>query len=133
MDRVRLSHTVIAALLAATFTASSTATDLSGEWKGRWKSCQTGHEGPLKATFCRVNRCQYEVTFRGRFFKLLPFRYQVKLRIVSDNGHTITLQGSEKLGKLLGVYCYSATANRCTFHCDYSAKDDHGYFHLQRH
>ena len=122
-----------AAFLFATLMLSGAAhaADLSGNWTGHWKSCETGHTGPLKAKFCRVDACHYEVTFCGRFFKVLPFRYKVKLRVVQE-GDTVRLEGCQELGRLMGVYRYSATATRCVFHSRYTSKDDRGYFHLER-
>ena len=117
-----------AALLAA---GAAAAADLSGGWKGRWESCTSGHKGPLKAEFCRVGSCQYEVTFRGRFLKILPFKYSVRLRVVRQDGDTLVLRGSQKLRKY-GVFHYTARADRCTFHADYCSAEDRGYFHLER-
>ncbi|MCA9179548.1 MAG: hypothetical protein KDB14_34065 [Planctomycetales bacterium] len=119
------------AVLIALGAATASATDLSGTWTGEWRSCVTGHHGPLRAKFCRVDACHYQVTFCGRFAKLVPFRYAVTLRIVQD-GDTVVLAGSQKLGRLMGDYHYRATANGCVFHSNYCSKKDHGYFHLER-
>lgn len=129
MTSLRSIACILLASLA--FTAAAQATDLSGSWSGRWKSCKTGHQGPLKATFCRVDASHYKVTFRGRFFKVLPFRYSVTLRVVEE-GECVRLQGCQKLGRLLGEYRYNAAANRCVFHSRYTSQDDCGYFHLER-
>ncbi len=57
----------------------SPAADLSGEWQGRWESFPTGHKGPLRATFTRLDEHSYRADFSGRFWMLLPFRYSVVL------------------------------------------------------
>lgn len=111
--------------------AAAAAVDLSGEWKGRWESCETGHQGPLKATFCKLDGSRYQVEFRGRFFKLLPFRYSVVLNVV-QHGDVVRLQGRQDLGRLFGTFCYDARADRCNFRADYRSADDHGVFRLER-
>jgi hypothetical protein len=108
------------------------ASDLSGCWSGSWRSCTTGHNGPLNASFCRLNDCQYRVDFSGRFFKLLPFRYSVTLNVVSDDGETVQLAGSSYLGRLFGTFHYRAEATACKFTANYSSCDDRGVFVISR-
>jgi hypothetical protein len=80
-----------------TWTPQAQATDLSGYWSGSWSSGQTRHQGPLTATFCKLSDTAYQVNFKGRFFKVFPFRYSVVLNVVSDDGQTVRLQGSSYL------------------------------------
>ncbi|MBW3597381.1 MAG: hypothetical protein KY475_08910 [Planctomycetes bacterium] len=112
-------------------TAPSRATDLSGSWSGTWKSCTSGHEGPLRAEFVRRSACCYDVTFRGRFFKILPFRYSVAMRVIKQDG-CVYLSGSKDLGRLFGVFSFAAAADGCRFHADYSSCEDKGCFRLSR-
>ena len=108
------------------------ATDLSGCWSGRWYSCTTGHEGPLRGSFCKINDTQYSATFRGRFWKVFPFRFSVVLNVVEDDGETVTLQGSTYLGRMFGTFHYNATATANTFRASYSSKKDYGTWVMSR-
>ena len=120
------------ALVLAFAASSVSAEDLSGEWSGRWLSCTSGHKGPLKATFCRVGETRYDVTFSGRFFMVLPFRYNVTLDVVSDEGDTVMLAGSSYLGRLFGTFTYQATASETKFTANYTSCKDNGKFVLCR-
>lgn len=124
-------------LLAALFVTQAWCTearavDLSGCWNGCWKSCVTGHKGPLRASFVRCNERQYDVTFSGRFFKIMPFRFNVVLDVIEDDGQNVKLSGSSYLGRMFGEFTYSATATQDEFHADYSSCKDNGYFQLSR-
>src|SRR5689334_6971319 len=81
--RLALASLVLA-LLAGLTTVATQAADLSGPWVGSWQSDGTGHRGPLRATFTRINNTQYQVTFRGRFFKVIPFRYSLVLNVIEE-------------------------------------------------
>jgi hypothetical protein len=41
---------------------TSRAQDLCGAWSGHWEDCNSGHSGPLKATFCKCDDTHYRVT-----------------------------------------------------------------------
>jgi hypothetical protein len=110
---------------------ASTAIDLSGRWVGTWTSCSTGHKGPLKAEVCRLSNGDYRFKFRGRFFKVFPFRYSVVLNVVEE-GDTVRLKGSSYLGRMFGTFCYSASADACQFRADYTSKKDRGVFSLKK-
>jgi hypothetical protein len=112
--------------------APARAVDLSGCWEGRWCSATTGHKGPLEATFRRCSPTKYAVEFRGRFFKILPFRYSVTLDVISDDGQTVELAGSAFLGKMFGVFHYRAVADQCEFVSDYTSCKDSGRFTMRR-
>ena len=132
-----LSRTVSSLLLsllltAAVATTPAAATDLSGRWSGSWQSGTTGHTGPLFATFCRCGDGAYRVEFSGRFFKIVPFRYTVVLRVVEDTGDEVTLAGSSFLGRLFGTFTYRATADACHFTAGYRSQKDSGSFRLQK-
>ena len=131
MLRHPLCHAaVVTMMLIAASTAS--AADLSGTWSGRWESFDTGHNGPLNATFSRVSDDQYQVQFRGRFLKIVPFRYRVTLNIVEENDDRVTLAGESYLGRLFGTFTYQATADDESFTADYSSCKDQGRFTLCR-
>jgi hypothetical protein len=116
--------------LAATSTAS--AIDLTGSWSGDWLSCTSGHKGPLQGEFCRVDNCHYEVRFKGRFFKVFPFRYAVKLQIVEETADKVVLSGSQNLGRLFGTFTYSATVTDNCFLATYTSCKDDGQFRMER-
>lgn len=123
-----------AAVLLTTCLLGSTAqaTDLSGYWEGRWGSTTTPHNGPLTATFCKISSTQYQVNFKGRFFKILPFRYSVVLNVVSDDGRTVHLRGSSYLGRMFGTFYYHATVTNNCFSASYSSCKDRGWFKMTR-
>jgi hypothetical protein len=108
------------------------AADLSGCWTGSWQSCTTGHKGPLRAEFTRCGADAYRVTFSGRFFKVIPFTYTVRLDVVSEDADGVVLAGSSYLGRLFGSFSYRATADECRFTANYSSKKDSGVFRLTR-
>lgn len=108
------------------------AGDLSGCWSGTWQSQVTGHHGPLWAQFVRTGDQQYDVYFRGRFFKLVPFRYSVTMTATEQPDGTVLLQGSQYLGRMFGTFTFSATATDSQFQAQYAACKDHGSFCLSR-
>jgi hypothetical protein len=108
----------------------SEAADLSGCWEGRWMSCNTGHNGVLRATFCQVSPSAYQVDFSGRFFKVFPFRYSVVLNVVEDSGDVVRLQGNSYLGRMFGTFYYSATVTSGQFNASYTSCKDNGWFRM---
>ena len=119
-------------VLLALGASPAAAVDLSGCWSGTWQSCSTGHTGPLRATFAPCGDGRYAVEFSGRFFKVLPFRYSVTLRVVEDYGDRVTLAGTSWLGRLFGTFTYRADATDCSFEASYRSKKDSGVFRLHR-
>lgn len=114
-----------------TVTANAMAVDLSGSWSGSWVSSKTGHKGPLHAEFSRIDATSYQVDFRGRFFKIMPFRYSVVLSVVEE-GDTVRLAGDSYLGRLFGWFHYDAVADAGSFTANYSSCKDDGQFCLSR-
>jgi len=105
--------------------------NLSGSWSGNWISDGSGHKGPMKAVFRSVGTDSYEVTFSGRFFKVIPFRYKVTLMVTGKDGDKLILTGSQKLLGF-GTFEYSALADNGSFMANYSSKKDNGRFELYR-
>jgi len=105
---------------------------LSGHWEGTWQDCLTGHDGPLQADFCRLDETCYEVEFRGRFFKVIPFRYSVVLRVVGEEDDKLLLAGSSDLGRRQGTFHYHAEATDCCFTAWYKSCKYQGRFDLKR-
>lgn len=105
---------------------------LAGHWSGSWYSCSTGHRGPLFAEFCPLSTGDYRVNFRGRFFRILPFRYSVVLHVVDQQEGVVYLQGQSYLGRLFGTFTYEATATESEFRADYRSCDDRGVFTLKK-
>jgi hypothetical protein len=128
----RVLSVAIAATVLFTCVQAASAADLSGCWSGHWQSCTSGHKGPLNATFCKLDESRYRVEFTGRFFKLIPFRYEVTLNVVGSDGDTVTLSGSSYLGRMFGTFTYHATATGCDFVANYSSCKDRGKFVLHR-
>lgn len=132
--RLGLWHSILFSLVVITAgvaAAEVSAADLSGTWSGRWDSLSTGHTGPLNANFTRINDAQYQVDFRGRFFKLIPFRYSVVLNVVEE-GETVRLSGDNYLGRRYGWFHYDAVVAGDCFTANYSSCKDDGQFRLTR-
>ena len=106
---------------------------LRGSWGGSWISCTTNHKGPMSATFCQLDANRYQVHFRGRFFKLIPFQYTAVLNVVGYEGDRVLLSGSHRLGPIMGTFHYSAWASATQFVATYRSKNDSGQFVLSRH
>lgn len=106
--------------------------DLTGSWSGRWVSCTNGHNGPMNATFCRLNATQYEVRFNGRFFKLIPFKYTAVLNVTAVEPGRVYLTGSHRLGPVLGTFSYNAWATDSQFVAGYASEKDQGQFIMNR-
>jgi hypothetical protein len=124
---------VVAAALAFISAAQAAyAVDLSGCWEGCWGSNCTPHKGPLKAEFIKQDQTHYCVNFKGRFFKVMPFKYSVMLEVIEDRGDQVTLSGSHYLGRMFGTFNYTATATDCNFTANYSSCKDNGVFKLSR-
>jgi len=130
--RIVLLTLLVGLFVAADGSRQAAAAELEGCWNGSWRSCSSGHHGPLQATFCQVGSDRYRVTFSGRFFKILPFHYTVMLKVIADDGETITLAGSSYLGRLFGTFTYKATASATHFEARYFSRKDRGVFSLNR-
>jgi hypothetical protein len=111
--------------------AACQAVDLSGCWSGTWQSCVTPHRGPLHAEFVQLDANRYEVFFRGRFFKLLPFKYSVVMTATEQEG-VVYLSGSKYLGRAFGTFSFNAAATDGSFNANYSSCKDNGTFNLCR-
>jgi hypothetical protein len=105
--------------------------DLTGNWSGHWESQTNGHRGPLSATFQRAIDSQYSVVFRGRFLKVIPFRYNAILDVTGYEAGKVLLAGSRKL-LFFGTFSYSAEATRTDFIATYTASKDRGVFIMKR-
>lgn len=111
--------------------AKENALDLSGTWSGNWISDNSGHSGPMKAVFRSVGAESYEVTFSGRFFKVIPFRYKVVLSVKGKDGEKLLLSGNQRLFGF-GTFEYTAVADESSFSASYSSRKDNGRFELSK-
>ena len=107
-------------------------TNLTGNWSGSWKSDISGHEGPLKAKFTVSNETKIQARFTGRFFKLVPFRFNVTLDVVSQKDGVTKLQGKQDLGRALGVYHYDVIYKGDEFIANYKTDKDKGVFEVSK-
>jgi hypothetical protein len=118
-------------LTALTAARAGEPVELSGKWHGTWKSCETGHHGPLNATFCKVNDDCYQVRFTGRFLVALPFRFTVPLHVTGREDGRVFLSGAPHL-PLFGTFRFEAVATECDFTATYCSRNDRGRFVLCR-
>ncbi|MCI0357877.1 MAG: hypothetical protein L0211_05235 [Planctomycetaceae bacterium] len=131
MSSVRHIRLLFTIALLLVLPAACQAVDLSGCWSGSWESCSTGHKGPLWAEFVPCGGNQYEVHFRGRFFKIMPFKYSVTMAAEERDG-VVYLSGSKYLGRMVGTFSFTATATDTRFNANYSSCKDNGQFTLSR-
>lgn len=108
------------------------APDAAGCWSGEWNSCKTGHHGVLRATISPCGDGTYRAEFRGRFFKVFPFRYSVVLHVVAVEEGALHLAGSQNLGRLFGTFHFTAVVTSCRFEARYSSCKDSGTFSMGR-
>lgn len=106
--------------------------NLSGAWRGSWLSHANGHKGPMQGTFTQLDACRYQVHFKGRFWKLIPFNYTVVLTVTGQDADRVSLSGSHKLGPVLGTFSYSAWASSTQFVAGYCSEKDRGQFVMSR-
>lgn len=128
----RLAVAGIALVLFLLTSREARATDLSGAWSGYWVDGNSGHSGPLRATFCQCADGRYRAVFTGRFWKVIPFRYSVVLDVTAQDGDKLILSGESHLGLLFGTFTYDARADATDFVADYSSRRYHGQFVLRR-
>ena len=105
---------------------------LAGSWCGYWVSCKNGHNGKLRASFCRLNECQVQAVFVGSFAKILPFRYKAVLQVVHEEEGMIHLRGSQRLGPIMGTFTYEATITGDEFRATYGSRRDCGQWNMKR-
>ena len=124
ISQASLSH-------AADAPAPVATPDITGCWSGYWISCTNGHTGPVSATICKINDTCYQAHFKGKFFKVIPFRYNAMLTVTGQEGDKLLLTSSRRLG-LLGSFDMAATVNATDFNAEYTSKDDRGRFVMTR-
>ena len=122
---------IMATLLMANTVQAGQPPDLSGKWSGHWESQGSGHKGPLHGTFRKTDETHYRVVFRGRFLKVLPFRYKADLDVVGYQDGKVLLSGSRKL-LFFGTFRYHAEATCEEFVATYETNNDHGVFIMKR-
>src|SRR5262245_2119925 len=111
--------------------APLSAQDLTGHWCGTWNDCKSGHEGPLRAVFCKCEDGQYRAVFTGRYFKVIPFRFAITLEVVDHQDGKVHLAGQSRVG-LFGNFSYNAVATDADFSASYSSRRYQGQFLLSR-
>ena len=106
--------------------------NLSGTWSGTWNSEISGHEGPLKAKFAVSDKDVVSARFTGRFFKIVPFKFNVKLNVISQKDGVTKLSGKHDLGRALGTYHYDVTYKGNEFVAKYHTDKDKGVFQVNK-
>jgi hypothetical protein len=105
---------------------------MSGRWAGSWHSFADNHQGPMRATFFQLDAHRYEVRFRGRFWKIFPFRYTVVLTVTGWDDERVYLNGQHRLGPLWGTYSFNGWATQTQFVANFCSRKDRGQFVLSR-
>ncbi len=127
----RFAAVLLVATMITCLPATSRAMDLSGNWAGNWHDSRTGHKGPLRATFIKLEGGNYQVNFRGRFAKIIPFRYSVVLEATEKDGK-VHLAGTSNISRRRGTFYYKAEATDTSFVSSFRSRKDDGEFRLQR-
>lgn len=130
----RLLATTLMVLVCWSLPCGADAGELTAEgcWAGQWRSCSTGHQGPMTAQLTECGEGKYRADFKGRFFKIIPFKYSVTLEVLESSEDAIQLGGSSYLGRMFGTFHYSATVTENEFKANYRSKKDSGVFSMQR-
>jgi hypothetical protein len=102
-----------------------------GKWSGYWVSDKNGHNGPLNAKFKQKDCDTYEVTFSGRFAKIIPFRYKTTMDVVGGGDGCVILTAEKRLGPT-GKFRTVAVATNTNFDATFTSPRDHGRFVLRR-
>lgn len=125
-----LKRFVALALLASVGSLAVAQEPLAGQWRGNWTSGANGHTGPLNA---RIDQSGDSVTvvFRGRFAKVVPFRYKSHLNVVGVDANGTHLQGSQRL-PLFGTFTTNATVQNGQFNAVFNSARDSGTFNMTR-
>ena len=106
--------------------------NLSGNWAGPWNSEISGHQGPLKAKITVAGEDVVKARFTGRFFKVVPFKFNVTLNVTSQKDGVTKLSGKEDLGRALGTYHYDVTYKANEFVAKYHTDKDKGVFQVRK-
>jgi hypothetical protein len=130
---MRLNRTFLISLSAALLAISTAHADgPEGRWpSGSWFDNNSGHQGPLRGNFRPTNDGNYRAVFKGRFAKVVPFRFATTLHVVGQEGDTTYFAGESKL-PLFGRFTYSGTADACHFNMQYDSRRWQGDFNLER-
>ncbi|AWM39402.1 hypothetical protein GobsT_22770 [Gemmata obscuriglobus] len=107
------------------------APELSGKWSGYWVSDANGHTGPLHARFTPQGDDAYRVTYRGRFAKVIPFRYSTTMDVVGRGDGVVLLSAEKPLGPF-GTFRTTAVVTGTTFDATFNSRRDSGRFVLRR-
>lgn len=86
----------------------------------------------MTASLCKMDATHYSATFRGRFWKIFPFRYSTVLTVTSEDAKTVQLSGSSYLGRLFGTFSYNATVTETCFDANFTSCRDWGKFEMTR-
>ena len=127
----RVAAVLLVAMIVTCLPATSHALDLSGSWSGSWHDSRTGHKGPLRAVFIQLEDGNYQVNFRGRFAKIIPFRYSVVLEATEKDGK-VHLAGTSNISRRRGTFYYKAEATDTSFVSSFRSRKDDGEFRLTR-
>jgi hypothetical protein len=106
--------------------------DVCGKWHGCWVSHKNGHHGKMVATVCRVDDCQYRITFRGIFWKVFPFRYAETFRVTGFSADGIHMEASKFLGPVFGTFDCRVAINAGQLVAQFRSRNDWGEFRLER-
>ncbi len=128
MTRYALGSLVALAFAGA---AGAQPPDLTGKWSGYWVSDKNGHTGPLNARFAPQGDSSYRVTYRGRFAKVIPFRYSTTMDVVGTGDGVVVLSAEKRLGPM-GTFRTTATATGSNFDATFTSRRDSGRFVLSR-
>ena len=112
--------------------ASQPANSLEGRWEGKWRSDKNGHTGKLLCLLARESDTNYHARLKATYWKIFRASYAVTFTGELRDG-VWQFKGDEDLGWFAGgVYRYEGRVTPTNFFSTYRCKYDHGTFELQR-
>jgi hypothetical protein len=111
---------------------SASSADLDGCWVGRWVGCTDGRTGTVRARITKCGANQYHAVFRGRCFKIMPYRYTATLTAVKDDQTGRAHFKCTRKLPIWGWYWMNGSVNGNKVFARYRTDDHTGYFTMQR-
>ena len=115
-----------------TAAANPSTNSLEGRWEGRWLSARNGHTGNLRCLLTRENDTRYRARFKATYWKIFRADYAVTFTGELRAG-AWQFNGDKNLGWFGGgVYHYEGRLTPTNFFSTYRCKYDHGTLELGR-
>ena len=107
---------------------------MEGRWAGEWRSEWNGHSGGLRCMLTLEGEDTYLARFHSTYGWFFFFRHETEFVVTGQQQGTLSFEGSEDLGSLVGgVYTYAGRVTGDVFEATFAAENgDHGVFSMTR-